>query len=294
MTASHQELPEPATSWQLRTRTLRFGRIPTLMGIVNVTPDSFSDGGLFVDASLAVEHALGLVAAGAAILDVGGESTRPYSESVSTDEELKRVLPILDKLVRATQVPISIDTSKAEVARRALELGVEIVNDVTGLQGDPAMLELVRNEQPGVCVMHMQGTPQTMQENPQYDDVVGEIHRYLRDRIAHITAAGVDASRICVDPGIGFGKTHEHNLTLLTECGSLHELGCPVLIGHSRKGFIGKLVGKEPSRRRGGSVGVALALARKGIQVLRVHDVSEVAAALCLFDAIGGVEKVEG
>lgn len=255
------------------------------MGIVNVTPDSFSDGGRFFDASRAVEHGLQLAAEGADILDVGGESTRPYSDAVERDEELRRVLPVVRRLCRETTVPVSIDTSKAVVAAAALDEGAEIINDVTGLAGDPAMVPLAAAVQPGVCAMHMQGTPQTMQDDPQYDDIVSEILRYLCERRDRLVDAGLTLDRICLDPGIGFGKTHEHNLQLIAGCSRFHELDCPLLVGHSRKGFIAKAIGDKDADRTAGTLGVSLYLAGQGIQVLRVHDVRATREALMLFDA---------
>lgn len=279
-----------ATEWRLRTRTLSFGRLPAIMGIVNVTPDSFSDGGAFHEPSRAIEHARRLIAAGADVVDVGGESTRPYSDPVAEQEELDRVLPVIEAIAAESDVPISIDTSKAGVARAAIAAGAEIINDVTGLEGDPAMVAVALESQAGVCAMHMQGTPQTMQENPRYDDVVEDIFAYLRGRRDQLLAAGLDAARICLDPGIGFGKTHAHNLQLLNHCERFHELGQPLLVGHSRKGFIAHVLQDKACDRTAGTVGVSLALARRGIQVLRVHDVAVTRQALLLFAASGGIE----
>jgi dihydropteroate synthase len=281
--------PSRAPHWQLRTRRLTLPSRPLLMGIVNVTPDSFSDGGAFFDSSAAVAHALQLVEDGADILDVGGESTRPYSEPVDEWEELRRVLPVLDSLVLQTEVPLSIDTSKAAVAREALQLGAEIINDVTGLAGDPRMLDTALEHSAAVSAMHMQGTPQTMQDAPQYDDVVADIYAYLMQRKDALTAAGIAPDRICLDPGIGFGKTHQHNLTLLANCHRFHDLGQPLLVGASRKGFIGKVLGNKEADRRYGTIGVALSLAAQGVQILRVHDVRPIREALLLFEGCGGI-----
>jgi dihydropteroate synthase len=292
-TVAASGFPLRAMNWQLRTRTLDLPRRPLLMGIVNVTPDSFSDGGRFFGVDAAVDHALRLVSEGADLLDIGGESTRPYSETVSADEELRRVLPVIDRLAGEVTVPISIDTSKAAVARAAIDAGAEIINDVTGLEGDPAMLSLAVGARVGVCAMHMQGTPQTMQDNPTYDDVVEDVYQYLAARLDTLLAAGVERERICLDPGIGFGKTHQHNLTLLAHCGRYHDLGQPLLVGHSRKGFIGKVLGDKQADRTFGTVGVSLSLARQGIQVLRVHDVAAVRQALLLFHATGGIDGRE-
>ncbi len=280
-----------AQHWRLRSRSLPVGRLPLLMGIINVTPDSFSDGGHCFDAEAAIEHGLRLAADGADILDIGGESTRPYSKPVDAQEELCRVMPVIDALCRQTALPISIDTSKALVARHAIRVGAEIINDVTALTGDPGMLPLAVESQAGVCVMHMKGTPRTMQDEPVYADVVGEVFDYLRGRRDALMAAGVEQDRIAVDPGIGFGKTVEHNLELLANARRLHELGCPVLIGHSRKRFMA-------DQREAGTVSVALSLALQGVQILRVHDVAAVRKALELFQSTGGlaerpVEKVD-
>lgn len=278
-----------AATWKLASRSLSFSEMPLLMGIINVTPDSFSDGGKFLSHHAAVEHGLQLVEQGANILDIGGESTRPYSMPVSEDDELRRVLPVIESLCEQTQVAVSVDTSKARVAREAVAAGAEIINDVTGLQRDPAMLPVAIDTKSGVCVMHMQGTPQVMQDNPSYTDVVVEIDGYLRDRRDALISAGIDPERICLDPGIGFGKSHEHNLTLLANCHRLHGLGHPLLVGHSRKGFIGNVLGDKNSDRTAGSTGVALAMASQGVQVLRVHDVTPVREALILFLAAGGL-----
>jgi dihydropteroate synthase len=259
------------------------------MGIVNVTPDSFSDGGSFLDTSAAVEHALRLCAEGADILDIGGESTRPYADPVSEQDELRRVVPVLERLVGLTDVPISIDTSKAAVARAALELGAEIINDVTGLEGDPRMLPTAVETSAGVCAMHMQGTPRTMQDAPAYEDVVAEIHEYLSKRKKSLAGAGMDPERICLDPGIGFGKSHQHNLTLAANCHRFHDLGCPLLVGHSRKGFIANVLADKEADRLYGTIGVSLSLAGQGVQILRVHDVRPVREALLLFEASGGM-----
>jgi dihydropteroate synthase len=282
------------THWHLRTRRLELpypGGVlarPLVMGIVNVTPDSFSDGGRHADVDAAVAHGLALVADGADILDVGGESTRPFSDPVTADEEWQRVGEVVRRLAREAGVPVSIDTSKALVAARALAAGAEIVNDVTGLEGDPDMVRVAVESGAGVCAMHMQGTPQTMQVAPRYDDVVAEIHGYLRRRRDALVAAGIPLERICLDPGIGFGKTHEHNLALVAAAGRFLDLGAPVLVGHSRKGFIGKAIERALGRpatgaeRDAGTAVIAYRLADAGIQIVRVHAVGVVRAALVL------------
>jgi dihydropteroate synthase len=263
------------------------------MGVVNITPDSFSDGGKFLDPQAAVDQALRLVADGADVLDLGGESTRPYAEPVAVGEELRRVTKVIEILRCQTTVPISIDTSKAAVAEVALAAGAEIINDVTGLAGDPDMVAVALRTGAGVCAMHMQGTPQTMQDDPRYDDVVEDILRYLAARRDALLAAGIDREQICLDPGIGFGKTHQHNLTLMAHCGRFHELGCPVLIGHSRKGFLAKVLTDKEADRDAATAGAALAAATQGIQILRVHNVRLVREALLAFEACGGIDGTE-
>jgi dihydropteroate synthase len=276
--------------WQLKNSRLDFPPRPLVMGILNVTPDSFSDGGRFLDPNAAVARGLQLAAEGADLIDVGGESTRPYSQPVDEEEELRRVLPIVEALARQTTVPISIDTSKAVVARAAIEAGAAVINDVTALTGDRQMIETALETRAAVCAMHMLGTPQTMQDDPTYGDVVGEVLEYLRGRRDALLAAGIPPDRIALDPGIGFGKTHEHNLTLAVHAWRFHELGCPLLVGHSRKGFIGKVIGDKQADRTAGTIGVSLALARQGVQILRVHDVAANLQALKLYLAVGGLE----
>jgi dihydropteroate synthase len=278
-----------ASQWQLRTRSLQLPPRCLLMGIVNVTPDSFSDGGKFFHPDEAVSHALRLVEEGADLLDIGGESTRPYSDPVSLKEELDRVVPVISALVEKTDIPISIDTSKAAVARECLRCGAEIINDVTGLSGDPEMVPLAAESGAGVCVMHMQGIPKTMQDSPSYNNVVEDVLRYLRQRRDDLVAAGVAPQRLCLDPGIGFGKTQQHNLSLLCEIGRGHELGCPLLVGPSKKGFIAKVLGSETADRTAATVGVALALAARGVQVIRLHEIQVVRQALLLYEAAGGL-----
>ena len=276
--------------WRLRHQTLAVGRLPLVMGILNVTPDSFSDGGRFFDHQAAIEHGLRLAEEGADLVDVGGESTRPYAPPVDPDEELRRVIPVVAALVERSSVPVSIDTSKAIVAREAIAAGAQVINDVTALSGDPGMLPLAVESGVGVCVMHMQGSPRTMQEDPTYDDVVEDVLAYLRQRRDALIAAGIDQDRIALDPGIGFGKTPQHNLSLLSHAWRFHELGCPVLVGHSRKSFIGAVLGDPEADRTAGTIGVALSLARQGVQILRVHDVAPVRQSLLLFEATAGLD----
>jgi dihydropteroate synthase len=261
------------------------------MGIVNVTPDSFSDGGRYLGVSEAVAHGLELARAGADLLDVGGESTRPGAAPVPVEEELRRVIPVVTELARAAGVPVSIDTMKAEVARRAIDAGAAVVNDVTGLAGDPDMPAVVRDSGAGAIVMHMQGTPQTMQLDPHYDDVVREVRDFLQERLAALAATGIEALRLAVDPGIGFGKSLEHNLQLLADLEQLQGLGRPICLGVSRKGFINKVVGQPGWVESGsaGTVGTLLyALSRGAVQITRVHDVAAVRDAVALFLALEG------
>jgi dihydropteroate synthase len=261
------------------------------MGIVNVTPDSFSDGGLHAGVEAAVQHGLKLSEAGAAILDIGGESTRPFAEPVSAQAEWERVGEVVSRLAERVSLPISIDTSKAIVARQAIAAGAEIINDITGLEGDPEMADLARATAAGICAMHMQGTPQTMQMKPTYTDVVEEIYAYLGARRDALLAAGIAPASICLDPGIGFGKTHEHNLTLMKQASRFLDLGCPILVGHSRKGFLGKIIkqtsGREPTvaERDLVTAATACSLAAQGIPIIRVHDVATVRQALSAFSA---------
>jgi dihydropteroate synthase len=278
-----------ATRWQLRTCELTFGSTPIVMGIINVTPDSFSDGGQFSTTQAAIDQALRLEDAGAGILDIGGESTRPYATPVNAEEERHRVVPVLEAICERVHIPISIDTSKQPVARAAIAAGVEIINDVTGLEGDERMLSLARDMDVGVCAMHMQGTPQTMQDDPAYRNVVEDIHSYLLQRRDSLLAAGITHGRICLDPGIGFGKSHQHNLTLLANCHRFHDLQCPLLVGHSRKGFIGHVLGDKTIDRMAATLGISLSLAIQRIQIIRVHDVAETVQALKLFAAAGGM-----
>jgi len=258
-----------------------------LMGVVNVTPDSFSDGGLYLDPARAVAHGEGLAAAGAAILDVGGESTRPGAEEVSLEEELRRVRPVIAGLAGG-EARISVDTSKAAVAAAALDAGAEIVNDVTALRGDAEMAALCAERGATVVLMHMLGNPRTMQRDPVYGDVVAEVKAFLAERVEAAVAAGIAAERIWLDPGIGFGKTAEHNLELLRRLSELGELGRPLVVGTSRKSFIGRLDGSDAGERLGGTIASSVLAAAAGADVLRVHDVAELDQALTVAGAILG------
>jgi dihydropteroate synthase len=246
---------------------------PSIMGVLNVTPDSFSDGGRFLAAEDALAQGLALVREGAAIVDVGGESTRPGSDPVPAEEELRRVLPVVEALADRVGVPISVDTMKADVARRALGAGVALINDVSALRADPAMVEVVAELGAPVCLMHMQGAPRTMQEDPHYDDVVDEVLRFLEERMAFALARGVAEEQLLLDPGIGFGKTVEHNLTLLRHLDRFVALGRPIVLGTSRKRFLGAILGSEPGERVIGTVATTVIGLLAGAQVFRVHDV---------------------
>ncbi len=272
--------------WHLRDRTLAIGPRPLVMGIVNVTPDSFSDGGNFLATSAAVAHALKLVEQGADILDIGGESTRPNAEPVSLEEELRRVVPVVAEVAKRTAVPISVDTMKAAVARACLEAGAAIVNDVSGFR-DPAMIAVAKEFRAGVVVMHMPGDPTTMLQNSRYTDVVAEVTTYLEERLRVLGECGIQPEAVCLDPGIGFGKTLAHNLELLANLHAVAGLNRPVCLGVSRKGFIGKLCGRELHERDAGSLAVAcIAAARGTAHVLRVHDVPGARDAAILLEAI--------
>jgi dihydropteroate synthase len=252
------------------------------MGVVNVTPDSFSDGGVHLDADVAVAAARRMADEGAAIVDVGGESTRPGSDGVSAGEELRRVVPVLEQL--GGGVPVSIDTAKAEVARRAIELGAELVNDVTALRADPELAGVVADAGAYVCLMHMQGEPRTMQRDPRYDDVASEVASFLEERLAFAVAQGIAEERICLDPGIGFGKTPEHNFELVRRLDVLTALGRPVVVGFSRKSSLRKLVGDGDLRSA--SVAAAVAAYDRGATILRVHDVREHVEAMAVARAV--------
>lgn len=255
------------------------------MGVVNVTPDSFFDGGRFSSPAAAIAHARCLFAEGAAVVDVGGESTRPGAGPVATDEELRRVLPVLEGL---EGVPVSVDTSKAEVARRGLELGVEMVNDVTALRGDPELGAVVAEHGVYVCLMHMRGEPRTMQDAPEYDDVTAEVFAFLEERIAFAVGCGIAEERICVDPGIGFGKTPDQNLELVRRLDMFAALGRPVVVGLSRKSTLGKVLGDAGATQgtTAASVGGAVAAFERGAWMLRAHDVRETVEALAVAAAV--------
>ena len=263
----------------------RFPR-PSVMGIVNVTPDSFYDGGVNHRAGDAVASARRMHSEGAAIVDVGGESTRPGSEGVSLDEELRRVVPVLEQLEH--DVPVSIDTAKADVARRAITLGAEMVNDVTALRGDPELAQVVAESGAALCLMHMRGTPRTMQQDPRYGDVVSEVAAFLDERLRHAVGAGVAEERICLDPGIGFGKTVEQNFELVRRLDEIVQLGRPVVVGFSRKSSLGRLLGDGGAKTGPlpASLAAAVTAYERGATILRVHDVRETVQALTVARAV--------
>jgi dihydropteroate synthase len=280
MTSPIGNLKSPRLAWNFHEQSWQLGGFPKLMGIVNVTPDSFSDGGRFFDPHVAVDHCLRLVAEGADLLDVGGESTRPGAASVDEDEEIRRVVPVIAQVARRVSIPISIDTTKAAVAERALDAGAVIVNDISGLRFDPRMPKVCARAQAGVVCMHMQGTPQTMQIDPHYADVVREVADFLAERLAVLEDCGIARDRVVIDPGIGFGKTPDHNLAILKNIARFRALGRPVLIGHSRKQFLAKILGRPLDEVSAATIGVAVASALSGADLLRVHDVRATRDAL--------------
>lgn len=261
-------------------------RRTAVMGIVNVTPDSFADGGRYLDSEKAIAHGIALASQGADIVDVGGESTRPGARPVSAAEEMGRVLPVIRGLRRTLSIPISIDTTKADVARAAVDEGADMVNDISALRFDPAMAPLVAAAKLPVVLMHMLGTPRTMQQSPRYQDVVEEVKEFLRRRIRFALEAGVSAERIIIDPGIGFGKNLDHNLALLRGLPSFASLGQPLLVGPSRKTFVGKLLDAGPEERLEGSLAAAVAAVLAGANIIRTHDVKESRRAIRIADAL--------
>jgi dihydropteroate synthase len=277
------------TRWEARGRTILAGDdpVPKVMGIVNATPDSFSDGGRFAGPEEAIAHARRLIDEGAELLDIGGESSRPGSDPVPLDEELRRVLPVIEALASAG-VPLSIDTTKAEVARRALAAGAVIVNDITAMGGDPDMANVAAEAGAGIVLMHMRGVPRTMQIDPRYDDVVGEVFGYLDDRVEWAEAKGIPRERIAVDPGIGFGKTMVHNLEILRNLHRFATLGCAVLVGTSRKKFLGTITGRDVANRATASAVSSLGACISGARIVRVHDVAATADAIKVWGAVRG------
>ena len=272
--------------WLAREHALPLGERVLLMAVLNVTPDSFSDGGRFSDPDRAVAEALKMIEEGTDILDIGGESSRPGAQPISLDEELERVVPIVAKLAGRVRVPISVDTTKAEVARRCLDLGASIINDISALRHDPEMAEVVRQYGAGLVLMHMQGEPATMQLNPSYTDVIDDVYDFLRSRIEAAIAWGIDRERIAVDPGIGFGKRLEDNLALLGQLTSLAGLGRPIVIGPSRKGFLGALLDRPVLEREWGTAAAVAAVVLNGAHVVRVHAVAQMRDVVRVSQAI--------
>jgi len=283
-----------STHWHVGSKHLPIGQNTWLMGIVNVTPDSFSDGGSYLDPAQAVQHGMDLASQGADLLDIGGESTRPGSAPVSAKEEANRVVPVIKGLRKELpDILLSIDTTKASVAHLAVEAGVDIVNDVSAGTQDPEMFNLVASSDVGYILMHMQGTPQSMQQNPAYRDVVSEVISFLQDRLNKAIAAGIAKDRLAIDPGIGFGKTLEHNLSLLSELSAFTQLGHPLLLGVSRKRWIGELTGQSVEHRLAGSLAGAAACIERGAHLLRVHDVAETKDLIRVLDRIRHGETSE-
>ena len=279
--------PRKIYNWNCRDRVLKLGERTRVMGILNVTPDSFSDGGDFSDPAAAVARAVEMAAQGANIIDIGGESTRPGAEPVSAAEEIRRTLPVVEGIRAQSDVFISIDTMKAEVALRALEAGADIINDVSAFEADLNMVEVAAKTRAGVVLMHMKGVPQTMQDEPNYGDVVPEVCTYLEGRLDFAAKRGVRHDRMVIDPGIGFGKTGEHNLELLRGLPELAGCGSPILVGASRKSFIGQVLGRSnPAVRLAGSLGVAAWAAMQGAHILRVHDVIDTCDVCRLVDTL--------
>jgi dihydropteroate synthase len=266
---------------------------PVVMGVLNVTPDSFSDGGLFLAPDVAVRHALAMAAEGAAIIDVGGESTRPGAEPVGVAEELDRVIPVIEALAAEVGIPVSVDTSKPEVMAAALAAGASMVNDVLALQA-PGALEVLAGSQAAVCLMHMQGRPRTMQSEPRYDDVVRDVHHFLSARVRVCEASGIGRSRLVLDPGFGFGKTLGHNLALLASLGEFTRDGLPVLAGLSRKSLIGQLTGRAAGHRLAGSVALAALAVSEGASIIRAHDVAATVDAIRIAAAVRRWRPADG
>ncbi len=263
-----------------------------VMGILNVTPDSFYDGGRYQTLEQAVAHGIAQEAAGADILDIGGESTRPGSHYISTEEELRRVMPVIERLVHRVQIPLSVDTRKAEVARQAIAAGVQIINDISALRSDPVLPSLIADTGVFVVLMHMQGTPFTMQQNPTYRNVVEDILEFLQERIEYAMSHGIPKERIIIDPGIGFGKTLAHNLEILRNLSRFRSLGFPLLLGHSRKGFLQKALGLPVEKRLAPTIAIAALAITNGVNILRVHDVQEIVQARDIVEMILRPEKV--
>jgi dihydropteroate synthase len=272
--------------FRIKGGEIELGKRTLVMGVLNVTPDSFSDGGLYFDKQLAIDRALQMVEEGADIIDIGGESTRPFSDPVPLEEELRRVIPVIEAIAPKVAVPISIDTYKAKVASEALQAGASIVNDISGLRFDPDLARVVSENGAGLILMHIKGTPKTMQLDPHYEDVILEIKEFLKESIKKAESEGVHPDSIVIDPGIGFGKKLNHNLEIFRRLRELEELGKPILVGPSRKSFIGEILGVPVSERLYGTLGAVAYCALKGVHIVRVHDVKAVRQVLDIIDAI--------
>lgn len=286
--------PRPIYQLRLPSRTLELGVKTLVMGVLNVTPDSFTDGGRFLQFEAAVQQAREIIAEGADLLDVGGESTRPFSDPVAVDDELQRVIPVIEAVRKFSDISISIDTTKAEVARRALEAGADVVNDVSALRFDPEMVKLVARTGVPVIIMHMQGTPKNMQQNPAYASLLSEVIAFLQERIDFAVAHGVDRQQIIVDPGIGFGKTVNHNLQLIKDLHTLHCLNRPLLLGASRKRFIGSVLNRPELEREIGTAVVNSFAVAAGVHLIRVHEVAINRQVAELGDALREAEQYRG
>jgi len=292
MTEGLTVVPAPTSSGGEMWLNLLTQPPPLIMGVVNVTPDSFADGGLFFDQDAAVRQALALVAAGADLLDIGGESTRPFSDPTPLEEELRRVLPVIERVRAQSPVPISIDTYKSQVAQAALDTGASIINDISALRFDPDMVHLARQAGVPVILMHMQGTPRNMQSNPHYDDLIGELRAFFQERLDFALANGLSRELLVLDPGIGFGKTFQHNMEILNNLDAFLDLGCPLLIGPSRKAFLGHLLGGRPPAERDIGTLAALAVAvQRGAHFVRVHHADYAKQFFTVLNAIGQTER---
>jgi len=287
--------PTPLFRLTWSEHTLDLSRRTHVMGVINVTPDSFSDGGQFFEMEKAVAQGLQLAADGADLIDVGGESTRPYSKGISADEEMNRVIPVIEALKKDLRIPISIDTLKAQVAREALRSGASMVNDISALRSDPEMASVVAEAGVPVILMHMKGTPADMQANPAYDDVAGEIIRFLKESMDRAVSRGIRRERIIIDPGIGFGKTFDHNLEILKELGRFQCLEAPILVGSSRKAFIGRILDKKAHERDTGTMATVAAAVMNGAHIVRVHNVKQAVETVRVIDAIkkGKIEEAQ-
>jgi dihydropteroate synthase len=284
--------PAPASTSGEVWKDLLVQPRPLIMGVINITPDSFADGGHFFNHDTAVSHALALVAAGADILDFGGESTRPYSNPTPLDEELRRILPVIEQVRAQSPIPISIDTYKSRVARAALEVGANIINDISAMQFDPHMVHLAREYGVPVILMHMKGTPREMQTDPHYDDLIGELRAFFSERLEFALAHGLSRELLVLDPGIGFGKTFQHNMEILNNLDAFLDLGCPLLIGPSRKAFLGHLLGGLPPAERDVATLAALTIAvQRGAHIVRVHNVAYAKQFFTVLNAISQVRR---